>query len=106
MSSRTGFWATLFVTFAGAAALAPFALASSTPAAVGKDDPHAWLADFRRPSTVPAPRDNPMTPEKVALGQKLFFDPRLSGSGVISCSTCHNPALGWEDALPKGRGNM
>jgi cytochrome c peroxidase len=36
----------------------------------------------------------------------LFFDPRLSGSGVISCATCHNPALGWSDALPKGLGHM
>ena len=47
-----------------------------------------------------------MTPEKVALGQMLFFDPRLSGSGAISCATCHNPALGWSDALPKGIGHM
>jgi cytochrome c peroxidase len=47
-----------------------------------------------------------MTPEKIALGQKLFFDPRLSGSGVISCASCHNPALSWGDGLPKGLGHM
>ena len=40
-----------------------------------------------------------MTPDKVALGQMLFFDPRLSGSGAISCASCHNPALGWGDAM-------
>ena len=47
-----------------------------------------------------------MTPDKVALGQMLFFDPRLSGSGAISCASCHNPALGWGDAMPKGLGHM
>jgi cytochrome c peroxidase len=55
---------------------------------------------------MPVIKSNPTTPEKVALGQMLFFDPRLSGSGVISCATCHNPALGWTDALPKGLGHM
>jgi cytochrome c peroxidase len=61
---------------------------------------------YRRPAVVPAPADNPTTPEKVVLGQKLFFDPRLSGSGAISCGTCHNPSLGWEDGLPTGVGHM
>jgi cytochrome c peroxidase len=66
----------------------------------------AELADYRRPASTPTPRDNPVTPEKVALGQMLFFDPRMSGSGVISCGTCHNPGLAWSDALPKGIGHM
>jgi cytochrome c peroxidase len=39
-----------------------------------------------------------------ALGQKLFFEPRMSGDGNMSCATCHNPALGWSDALPTARG--
>src|SRR5689334_10159842 len=69
-------------------------------------DPHALLADFQRPMKVPVSKANPSTPEKIALGQMLFFDPRLSGSGVISCATCHNPALGWSDGLPKGLGHM
>ena len=69
-------------------------------------DPHAFLSDYQRPAKVPASKANPLTPEKVALGQMLFFDPRLSGSGVISCASCHNPALGWSDALPKGLGHM
>jgi cytochrome c peroxidase len=42
------------------------------------------------PKEIPAPADNPTTPEKVELGKKLYFDPRLSLSGVISCNTCHN----------------
>lgn len=69
-------------------------------------DPHAVLSDYQRPTKIPGSKVNPSTPEKVALGQMLFFDPRLSGSGVISCASCHNPALGWSDALPKGLGNM
>jgi cytochrome c peroxidase len=43
------------------------------------------------------PSDNPQTPEKVALGQQLFFDPRLSADGTISCSTCHDPARAFTD---------
>jgi cytochrome c peroxidase len=89
----------------GALAACVSALAAPGPAA-GGSDPHAFLADFQRPTKVPASRANPSTPEKIALGQMLFFDPRLSGSGVISCATCHNPALGWSDGLPKGLGHM
>jgi cytochrome c peroxidase len=55
---------------------------------------------YDRPAAPAAPADNAMTSERVALGQKLFFDPRLSGSGWVSCATCHNPALGWADGLP------
>jgi cytochrome c peroxidase len=61
---------------------------------------------YRRPTTVPIPANNPTTPEKVALGQALFFDPRLSGSGAIACATCHNPGLAWGDGLAKGLGHM
>ncbi len=38
------------------------------------------------------------------LGKKLFFDPRLSGDGNMSCATCHNPLLGWSDGLATGKG--
>jgi cytochrome c peroxidase len=37
------------------------------------------------------PADNPYSPEKAELGRKLFFDPRLSVDGTISCATCHDP---------------
>ena len=43
------------------------------------------------------PQDNPQTPEKIALGQKLFFDGRLSADGTVSCATCHDPALAFTD---------
>jgi cytochrome c peroxidase len=52
--------------------------------------------------TIPA--DNPMTPEKVALGRQLFFDERLSGDGSRSCYSCHLCEKGLTDGLPKAIG--
>ena len=46
----------------------------------------------------------PITPVRVALGKKLFFDPRLSLDGTVSCATCHRPALYGTDALAKSIG--
>ena len=43
------------------------------------------------------PADNPQTSEKISLGQKLFFDRRLSADSTVSCSTCHNPDLAFTD---------
>lgn len=43
------------------------------------------------------PEDNPYSEDKMELGKMLFFDPRLSGSGKISCASCHNPETGWSD---------
>jgi len=53
------------------------------------------------------PQDNPMTPEKVALGRQLFFDERLSVDGTRSCYSCHVCEHGLTDGLPKaiGAGN-
>lgn len=59
---------------------------------------------YKRPATIPFPKDNPHSPEREELGKALFFDPRLSGSSSISCASCHNPAFSWGDALPKGVG--
>lgn len=39
-------------------------------------------------------------PEKVELGKMLFFEPRLSKSGFISCNSCHNLSTGGVDACP------
>lgn len=50
------------------------------------------------PPSIPA--DNPMTPEKIELGRKLFWDGRLSGNGTMGCVTCHQPDLGWGTAGP------
>src|SRR5690554_6327712 len=46
---------------------------------------------------VPIPPDNPPTAETVALGRKLFYDPRLSANDTLSCASCHNPLLGFAD---------
>ncbi len=54
---------------------------------------------------VPVPADNPTTPDKVALGRKLFFDRRLSNNGTMSCAMCHIPEQGFtsnELARPVG----
>jgi cytochrome c peroxidase len=61
--------------------------------------------EYRRPTVVPFPADNAWTPDRERLGRTLFFDPRLSASGVTSCATCHNPALSWGDGLAKGVGH-
>jgi cytochrome c peroxidase len=50
------------------------------------------------------PADNPQTPEKISLGQKLFFDRRLSADGTVSCSTCHDPAFAFTDRKPTSVG--
>lgn len=47
---------------------------------------------------VPVPSDNPQTPEKVALGDKLFHDKRFSTTGEVACSTCHDPAKAFTDS--------
>lgn len=49
--------------------------------------------------------NNPVTREKIELGKMLFFDPRLSASGVISCNTCHNVGTGGDDNLPTSVGH-
>ena len=46
-----------------------------------------------------------MSEPKVILGQMLFFDPKLSGSNQISCSSCHDPELAWGDGREKSLGN-
>ena len=48
---------------------------------------------------------NPITDKKVELGKKLFFDPRLSKSGLISCNTCHNLAEGGDDGVSAAIGH-
>ena len=49
------------------------------------------------PKVPPIPKDNLMTVEKIKLGKSLYFDPRLSKNGTLSCNSCHNVMLGGED---------
>jgi cytochrome c peroxidase len=59
---------------------------------------------FARPTFVPAPANNPATPAKLALGQRLFEDRRLSVTGTIACVSCHDPKLAFTDGESTGRG--
>jgi cytochrome c peroxidase len=54
---------------------------------------------------VPTPADNPQTPEKIALGEKLFHDTRFSSTSQVSCATCHEPGRAFTDSpLKTSRG--
>ena len=50
------------------------------------------------------PPDNPQTPEKIALGRKIFFDGRLSADGSVACASCHNPERAFTDGRPTSVG--
>jgi len=56
------------------------------------------------PETAPAPADNPTSPAKVELGKTLFFDPRISSTGTVSCNSCHNVMAGGDDNRPVSMG--
>lgn len=57
------------------------------------------------PAEAPQLKGNPANPDKVTLGKMLFFDPRLSSSGLISCNSCHNLGLGGVDGLETSIGH-
>ena len=58
---------------------------------------HAGAAWQALPEVAPVPADNPTTEAKLELGKMLFFDPRLSSSGTVSCFSCHNVMEGGDD---------
>jgi len=64
----------------------------------------AWRLLFERPTAPPAPHDNPLTAGKVALGARLFNDPRLSGGGERSCAGCHRPERSFTDGRRRAAG--
>jgi cytochrome c peroxidase len=64
----------------------------------------AMKAQYRRPASIPFPKDNLYTPQKLALGKQLYFDTRISVTSAQSCASCHSPAFGWADGLPVGVG--
>jgi cytochrome c peroxidase len=64
----------------------------------------ALKAKFRRPDSIPFPKSNPFEETKKELGRTLFFDPRLSVTGSVSCASCHDPSLHWTDGLERGVG--
>jgi cytochrome c peroxidase len=73
--------------FVALLAVAPFAEAQSVKIPLGLDA-----------AALKVPADNPSTPEKIALGKQIFFDPRWSKSKTVACVSCHAPEHGWSDA--------
>jgi len=57
-----------------------------------------WAATPLGLPPVPIPPDNPQSPEKIRLGEKLFLDKRFSSTGTVACGSCHDPAKGFTDS--------
>ena len=69
-----------------------------TDKAAIKDEPFELTVPLGlEPIAAVIPASNPMTKGKVELGRQLYFDPRVSKNGTVSCATCHDPARGWTD---------
>jgi len=70
--------------------------AGKSGAAAGHSADYEW--HLPRGFPMPAvPPDNPMSSDKVALGRRLFFEPRLSVTGRYSCASCHEPERAFTD---------
>jgi len=103
---------TAILLFVAAVAATPFLYPRGGQAAkapkAAKAKPAARAAKLPQiPLGLPAltiPEDNPMTPEKVALGKLLYFDKRVSKDGSVSCATCHDPKMGWAEREPTSTG--
>ncbi len=63
------------------------------------------LQQWLLPEAPPYPAGNEPTQQRITLGKMLFFDPRLSSDGNMSCGTCHNPMFGWSDGMSTGVGH-
>src|SRR5260370_30686831 len=97
------------ITLTGVAFVLAIGAFDTNHAAARAGDADADLLNDARSNFQPLPKDMatpqfPITPSRVELGRKLFFDPRISVDGTVSCALCHQPALYGRDGLPKGRG--
>jgi len=61
---------------------------------------------WRLPDIAPSPETNQLDLKKAEIGKRLFFDPRLSGNGNMSCASCHDPEKGWSDGLATAKGHQ
>lgn len=100
MSSKAGIWM-----------ISVGVVAMVSASVVADDAREQALMERARQLFKPLPHDagtpeRPLTPEKVALGKALFFEPRVSADGTVSCSKCHEPTLYGADALPTSIGNQ
>lgn len=86
--ARTGGWAAA----GGGAILATLVLGAGASSGPPEGAPPLGL-----PPMI-APAGNPQTPEKIALGEKLFNDKRFSSTGEVSCATCHAAEKAFTDS--------
>jgi cytochrome c peroxidase len=89
--SRTGKQLTLYLALAGCCLLGTVAAADPPPA----DFPNGPVGE----PIVPLPLTLEFDPDRAALGEKLFYDRRLSRDGTLACVSCHNLAEGGDDGL-------
>jgi len=82
----------------------PRCLALTALLILGTAAAHAQSQWQALPEQAPEPKDNPATPAKIELGRMLFFDPRFSETGAISCFSCHNVMEGGDDHRPTSIG--
>lgn len=80
----------------------------ASPAETSSTDPlresaRQWFQAI--PESLDKVRDQPLTETRVALGHRLFFDPRLSGSHTISCNSCHNLGTAGADNVVTSTGH-
>lgn len=90
-----------------AARAACFLLAAAAAAVPAQQSLQAGAPELRSvwqlPATPPSPAENTWTEERAELGKKLFFDPRLGGTGQVTCASCHMPERGWSDGQVTSR---
>jgi cytochrome c peroxidase len=72
--------------------------------AAAQDAPRPGAPPTGLPLYVAIPATNPITPERVALGRELFFDPILSVDRSVSCSSCHRPSHFFADTVAQSVG--
>lgn len=70
-------------------------LFAGAPAHAGAQDLESELRELR--DYTPYVRPASGTPAEIELGRRLFFDPRLSSAGTMSCAACHDPERAWAD---------
>lgn len=80
-------------------------LVTSLACAIGLGGQLSIAEAARNEPITPIPVQDKVDAPKVELGKKLFFDPRLSKSGFLSCNSCHNLSTGGADNLPSSIGH-
>ncbi|MFQ5791613.1 MAG: cytochrome-c peroxidase [Acidobacteriota bacterium] len=106
---KSGFQAGLF-TIPMVVLTSLFVLATCSPPEPVSEEPPPQTVSIPSPpegfEPVSVPEDNPMSPDKIALGRQLFFDMRLSADGTRSCYACHVCEKGLTDGAPTAVGAL